>query len=63
MGVPPTSSGDDPSFGRTTTPVSTDDLVRVVSRALSGGSRRIHLTAGQRRAILHAPLRPGVARA
>jgi hypothetical protein len=47
----------------TTTPVSPDDLVRVVSRALSERTRRIHLTAGQRRAILRPPLRPGVARA
>ena len=43
------------------TPVSADDVVRVVSRALSEGTRRIRLTSGQRRAILHAPLRPGAA--
>ncbi len=54
-------SGD--SFARRATPVSADDVVRVVSRALSGGTRRIRLTSGQRRAILHAPLRPGAARA
>ena len=48
----------DPGVGHSTTPVSTDDLVRVVTRALSERTRRIHLTAGQRRAILHAPLRP-----
>lgn len=49
--------------GRQATPVSADDVVRVVSRALSEGTRRIRLTSGQRRAILHAPLRPGAARA
>ncbi len=51
--------------GHTATPVSADDVVRVVSRALAlaEGTRRIRLTSGQRRAILHAPLRPGAARA
>jgi hypothetical protein len=63
MGVSPRNSGADPTFGHSTTHVSADDLVRVVSRALSERTGRIHLTAGQRRAILQAPLRPGVARA
>jgi hypothetical protein len=60
MGMSPAGPGD-PGVGHTTTPVSTDDLVRVVSRALTERTRRIHLTAGQRRAILQAPLRPGAA--
>lgn len=55
--------GSDNSFDHRATPVSADDVARVVSRALSEGTRRIRLTAGQRRAILHAPLRPGAARA
>jgi len=49
--------------GHRATPVSADDVVRVVSRALADGTRRIRLTSGQRRAILHAPIRPGAARA
>jgi len=56
-------NGTDRSFGHRATPVSSDDVVRVVSRALSEGTRRIRLTSGQRRAILHAPVRPGAARA
>jgi len=56
-------SDSERSFGHRVTPVSADDVVRVVSRALAGGTRRIRLTSGQRRAILHAPLRPGAARA
>ena len=53
----------DGSSGHRATPVSADDVVRVVSRALAGGGRRIRLTSGQRRAILEARLRPGAARA
>jgi len=49
--------------GHQATPVSADDVVRVVSRALSEGTHRIRLTSGQRRAILHVPLRPGAAQA
>ena len=46
------------------TPVSPDDVARVVSRALSERSRaRIRLTAGQRLAILNRRLRPGAAQA
>ena len=45
------------------TPVSADDVARVVTRALSERTWRIRLTAGQRRAILNAALRPGAARA
>ncbi len=54
-------SGD--SFAHRATPVSADDVARVVGRALSEATRRIRLTSGQRRAILHAPLRPGAAQA
>jgi len=59
-GSPPGSGN---SFTHQATPVSADDVARVVGRALSEGTRRIRLTSGQRRAILHAPLRPGAARA
>jgi hypothetical protein len=46
------------------TPVSHDDMTRVVNRALSERSRvRIRLTSGQRLAILNRRLRPGAARA
>ena len=45
------------------TPVSADDVVRVVSRALSERRSRLRLTSGQRLAILRAPRRPGAARA
>ena len=55
--------GSDSSFGHRTTQVSADDVVRVVSRALLQRTGRIRLTSGQRRAILHAPMRPGAARA
>ena len=55
-------NGPKGSFGRRAMPVSSDDLVRVVSRALAR-TGRIRLTSGQRRAILHAPVRPGAARA
>ncbi len=57
------TSGSDGTFGHQATPVSADDVVRVVSRALSQRTGRIRLTAGQRRAILHVPTRPGAARA
>lgn len=56
-------NGFDSPSGHRTTPVSADDVVRVVSRALIQRTGRIRLTAGQRRAILHAPMRPGAARA
>jgi uncharacterized protein YbjT (DUF2867 family) len=50
--------------GHRVTPVSRDDLARVVNRALSERSgMRIRLTAGQRMAILNRRLRPGPARA
>ena len=52
-----------PGEGREATPVSADDVVRVVSRALSERSWRLRLTSGQRRAILSAGRRPGAARA
>ena len=45
------------------TPVSADDVARVVSRALAERPSRIRLTAGQRLAILNGRLRPGPARA
>ncbi len=45
------------------TPVSADDVARVVSRALSERRSRLRLTSGQRLAILRAPRRPGAARA
>ena len=56
-------SGAAPSPGHEATPVSTDDVVRVVSRALSERPWRLRLTSGQRLAILHTPRRPGAARA
>jgi uncharacterized protein YbjT (DUF2867 family) len=46
--------------GRRVTPVSADDVTRVLARALAEGTR-IRLTAGQRLAILNR--RPGAARA
>ncbi|MGI8808389.1 MAG: hypothetical protein ACR2KK_11190 [Acidimicrobiales bacterium] len=55
-------NGSDSTFGHRTTPVSADDVVRVVTRALAERPGRIRLTSGQRRAILHAPLRLGAAR-
>ena len=51
------------SAGHEVTPVSSDDVVRVVSRALSERRSRLRLTSGQRLAILRAPRRPGAARA
>jgi hypothetical protein len=56
-------SGAARSPGHQATPVSADDVVRVVNRALSERPWRLRLTSGQRRAILHAPRRPGAARA
>ena len=53
----------DRSSGREVTAVSADDVARVVTRALSERPWRLRLTSGQRRAILHAPRRPGAARA
>jgi hypothetical protein len=57
--------GADPSRspGHEVTPVSADDVVRVVSRALAERPWRLRLTSGQRLAILHTPRRPGAARA
>ena len=45
------------------TPVSADDVARVVSRALAERSSRIRLTSGQRLAILNRRMRPRAARA
>ncbi len=45
------------------TPVSADDVARVVSRALAERTSPIRLTSGQRLAILNRPLRPRPARA
>ena len=56
-------SGPSRSPGHEVTPVSADDVVRVVSRALAERPWRLRLTSGQRLAILHAPRRPGAARA
>lgn len=48
---------------RTATPVSVDDVRRVVGLALAGGTRRIRLTYGQRRAIVNKAPRTGGAQA
>lgn len=56
------SSADHSSL-RQVTPVSADDIARVVTRALSDRPWRLRLTSGQRLAILHSPRRPGPARA
>jgi len=48
--------------GSTATPVSAEDVTRVVSRALFGGTRRLRLTYGQRLAIVNAPRPAGAAR-
>ena len=53
----------DRSSDREVTAVSADDVARVVTRALSERPWRLRLTSGQRLAILHAPRRPGAARA
>jgi uncharacterized protein YbjT (DUF2867 family) len=55
------AAGSHGSFGHWTTPVSADDVARVVARALSEGTTRIRLTAGQRLAILNSSIRPGAA--
>ncbi len=57
------TTGSESASGHRMTPVSADDVARVLSRALSERTWRIRLTTGQRRAILHAPVRPGAARA
>jgi hypothetical protein len=49
--------------GHQVTPVSPSDVARVVGRALAERTGRIRLTSGQRLAIVHAPVRPGAARA
>jgi len=54
---------DSGNVEHSSTPVSVADVVRVVSRALSERTARLHLTAGQRRAILAGPLRAGASRA
>lgn len=56
-------NGFDRSPERQVTPVSADDVARVVTRALSDRPWRLRLTSGQRLAILHAPRRAGTARA
>ncbi len=56
-------SGSESPSSHQVTPVSADDVARVVSRALSERPWRLRLTSGQRLAILHAPRRPGAARA
>ncbi|HET7719098.1 MAG TPA: hypothetical protein VFK43_03965 [Acidimicrobiales bacterium] len=56
-------SGFDRSASHQVTAVSADDVARVVTRALSERPWRLRLTSGQRLAILHAPRRPGPARA
>lgn len=56
-------NGFDHSSGREVTPVSADDVARVVTRALAERPWRLRLTSGQRLAILHAPRRPSAARA
>jgi len=56
-------NGADSSSDRRAVPVSVEDVARVVSRALSDRPLRIRLTSGQRRAILHSPIRPGAAQA
>ena len=45
------------------TPVSVDDVARVVSRALAERPTRIRLTSGQRLAILNRRIRPRPAQA
>ncbi|HEX2046547.1 MAG TPA: hypothetical protein VHF27_02205 [Acidimicrobiales bacterium] len=48
---------------RQATPVSADDVARVVSRALAERPSRLRLTSGQRLAILNRRLRSRPARA
>jgi hypothetical protein len=52
------SFGSGGPFGRQATPVSADDVARVVGRAFRERTWRIRLTAGQRGAILRRSLRP-----
>jgi hypothetical protein len=54
-GRSPDGGGSEGGAGHTATPVSVEDVKRVVGRALSGGSSRIRLTYGQRLAIVNAP--------
>ncbi|MDQ3896235.1 MAG: hypothetical protein M3326_03110 [Actinomycetota bacterium] len=56
-------TGSDSGSRHRVTPVSADDVARVVSRALADRPARIRLTAGQRLAILNRRLRPGATRA
>ena len=49
--------------GHVATPVSTDDVKRVVGRALAEAGRRIRLTYGQRLAIVNASAPTGGPRA
>jgi hypothetical protein len=56
-------AGSHGSFGHRATPVSADDVARVVARALADGTSRIRLTSGQRRAILNSSTQSGAARA
>lgn len=51
-------SGDDRPAEHQVTPVSADDVARVVTRALSERPWRLRLTAGQRLAILRSPRPP-----
>ena len=54
-------TGSEGHFGHRATPVSADDVVRVVSRALAERPSRLRLTSGQRRAILNRRLGPRAA--
>lgn len=58
-------SDPDRSSARQVTPVSADDVARVVTRALSERPWRLRLTSGQRLNILRSPRppAPGAARA
>ena len=53
----------DGTEGHIATPVSSDDVKRVVGRALAEGTRRIRLTYGQRLAIVNAASPTGDVRA
>ena len=55
--------GSSGPFRRRMTPVSAEDVARVVARALVEAPWRLRLTGGQRRAILRGRPRPGAARA
>ncbi len=56
-------AGPEDAFDRRATPVSPDDVARVVNQALSERTSRIQLTPGQRLAILNTRLRGRAARA